>query len=302
MFSYRISAIAMLAVFGLMVGTVCADAVSVGNSALIGELDYSDTFTLNANRVDGTVISGVGAQVENCYDNPARSWPATNFGYFKTDASVSTVTGIVWPGGSGAGSATGMIESVGKQSKNFGFAYDLRTVFTVQYDVVYNPQADRYNITINTAPNGLAGANGLSIFFRKPGEPHGYPEIGLYNPGVGEKNLGFTPNIDDGWHNIAATFDLENGLLDIYVDENNLGQIDLTTFENGAFWSRITAASNDYINLGWETLNAAYTGTPAFWMDNVQIGAPGVIPEPSTLALFATGLIGLLAYAWRKRR
>ena len=25
------------------------------------------------------------------------------------------------------------------------------------------------------------------------------------------------------------------------------------------------------------------------------------IPEPSTLALLATGLIGLLAYAWRKR-
>ncbi|MBU4273117.1 MAG: PEP-CTERM sorting domain-containing protein [Planctomycetes bacterium] len=27
-----------------------------------------------------------------------------------------------------------------------------------------------------------------------------------------------------------------------------------------------------------------------------------VIPEPSTLALLATGLIGLLCYAWRKRK
>ena len=26
------------------------------------------------------------------------------------------------------------------------------------------------------------------------------------------------------------------------------------------------------------------------------------IPEPSTITLLATGLIGLLAYAWRKRR
>jgi hypothetical protein len=25
-------------------------------------------------------------------------------------------------------------------------------------------------------------------------------------------------------------------------------------------------------------------------------------PEPSTLALLATGLVGLLAYAWRKRK
>ena len=32
------------------------------------------------------------------------------------------------------------------------------------------------------------------------------------------------------------------------------------------------------------------------------IYGPGVIPEPSTLVLLATGLLGLLAYAWRKRK
>ena len=26
------------------------------------------------------------------------------------------------------------------------------------------------------------------------------------------------------------------------------------------------------------------------------------VPEPSAIALLATGLVGLLAYAWRKRR
>jgi len=34
-------------------------------------------------------------------------------------------------------------------------------------------------------------------------------------------------------------------------------------------------------------------------IDSVKIG---VVPEPSTLALLATGLLGLLAYAWRKRK
>ena len=31
-------------------------------------------------------------------------------------------------------------------------------------------------------------------------------------------------------------------------------------------------------------------------------GTLTVIPEPGTLALLATGLIGLLCYAWRKRK
>jgi hypothetical protein len=40
-----------------------------------------------------------------------------------------------------------------------------------------------------------------------------------------------------------------------------------------------------------------------FWTvyDNVRLTSESV-PEPGTLVLFATGLIGLLAYGWRKRR
>lgn len=35
--------------------------------------------------------------------------------------------------------------------------------------------------------------------------------------------------------------------------------------------------------------------------DNVTLDAAAV-PEPSLLTLFASGLLGLLAYAWRKRK
>ena len=41
------------------------------------------------------------------------------------------------------------------------------------------------------------------------------------------------------------------------------------------------------------------TGGSTFGIDNVRFSA---VPEPSTFVLLGTGLFGLLAYAWRKRK
>jgi hypothetical protein len=49
-----------------------------------------------------------------------------------------------------------------------------------------------------------------------------------------------------------------------------------------------TNADDDLNNLTLDVASASFTG--------------GTIPEPSTLALLAAGLAGLLCYAWRKRR
>ncbi len=68
--------------------------------------------------------------------------------------------------------------------------------------------------------------------------------------------------------------------------------------------------SNNWSDLG----RAALTTTPAALIEvgdaSSRISADfvlasmraGVVPEPSTLALLVTGLIGLLCYAWRKRK
>ena len=51
---------------------------------------------------------------------------------------------------------------------------------------------------------------------------------------------------------------------------------------------------------GYDTINLSGAGQP--FMDSIQLMGTGTVPEPTTLVLVLTGLIGLLAYAWRKRK
>jgi hypothetical protein len=46
--------------------------------------------------------------------------------------------------------------------------------------------------------------------------------------------------------------------------------------------------------------NAPYVTGPQYQFDNVRCDV--VVPEPGTVALLVSGLVGLIAYAWRKRK
>ena len=70
-------------------------------------------------------------------------------------------------------------------------------------------------------------------------------------------------------------------------------------------WSFTTDTSSSYtgktmaIRLGGGTNN---NGSYCFF-DNIHLYGPtGVVPEPSTVALLISGALGMLAYAWRRKR
>ncbi len=285
-----------------------AAAVAVGDSSLIGQLDYSDTFSIGAgNPGERYGISyGVGGYplpedllpVENSYGNPARAWSPARWS-LNNDA-VFLSGSLIFPGGSGAGSISGFTQTGG--GVDFGIEYGLRSNFVAQFDAVQT--IDRVDITISGARDGLAGANGLSVFFRADGfqSPSGTSaEVGIYNPSIGEVlttlDTGLAGLTVGEWNNYAVHFDLDSLQLGIYANEVFLGAVDLTTFGGplwpadgavvapGAFAGVIDATTNGAVSVG------AFGGDRV-WTDNFQIGA--VIPEPSTGSLALLAVFGLL--------
>ena len=290
--------------------------VPVGQSSLIGQLDYSDTFTGNddgglvPDRVYGGLRGQEAYMVENTYGNPAAQFtqlrndpgviPARPFQSFAADreGTPGLVPGTAspYPGPSGAGTNTGFMQSGG--GIDYGIPYGLRDEYIVQFDAT-QPN-DRVDITSAAVPGtiGAAGAPSLSVFFRGPGwatnATHGN-NISLYNgvtdtpirgqPGYEEFSTGLS-DITRAWHNYAVRFDAANEEIEIFLDEVSLGVIDLNTFAGGIY----AGFSNAAVSVGG-------TAGDRIWSDNFQVGAP--IPEPGTLAASA---LGLLVLAARPRR
>lgn len=113
-----------------------------------------------------------------------------------------------------------------------------------------------------------------------------------------------TTNITSGWHHVAMVYDQDtDDHVNLFVDYVQEGAID---YDDGDPTGLIGGTSDLKIGLngaGNLGFNGAidYIRLSNVALDSSQfVGAP--IPEPSTIVLLATGLLGLLAYAWRKRK
>ncbi|CAN5176088.1 hypothetical protein BH23VER1_BH23VER1_33050 [soil metagenome] len=247
--------------------------VRVGESALIGTLHYSDTFTIGPDAEtperQGYVAQtfplpdGVGA-VEDTYGNPLRSWGdgAESMWSIATDDSNLPTGGSPYLAPSGAGSDTGFTQRGG--GGDWAIEYGLSDHFVFQTD--YVQQIDRVDMTVGTVPGDIFGAGNISVFFRVTNHPQ-HPEIGIFNAGVGESDTGFESTIAAvaTWNNYALRVDIPNDQIEVYVNEASVGIIDLATLNGGTYAGIL---SNEFIGVGG-------AGNDRQWSDNFQVGLPG---------------------------
>ncbi len=289
--------LAAIAAFPCLTGTLHAAGVMVGNSTLIGVLDYSDTFTgtadggTNANRPYVAAVQPAPTYViEKTYGHPSASFFSTGQAAGVASFSIASDTqGHVLPEtptftGSGAGSATGFTQT--GTGGDWGVPFGFRTNYIVQVDAV--TVADRIDITSGTAPNI---GSGLSVFFRGDGTGN----ASLYNGAVDTPIKSVIPTFSTGitgsgqWTNLAVRFDTVGKQLEIYVNQVSKGVIDLNTFAGGIYAN----FSNAVVGVGGSG------GTQnRIWTDNFQVGAP--VPEPGS-ALLGLSAFGLFVFR-RKRK
>ncbi len=287
----------------LSTGAAHALGVAIGGSSLIGTLDYSDSFTGTdaggrPNRPYQAAVQPAPAYlVENTYGKPAISFQIdTGFSFAADSAGTpGLVDGVpayplgMAPNASGAGSNTGFTQTGG--GIDYGIPYSgLRTSYVVQVDAVQ--VSDRIDISSGSA-RGIFAPQSLSIFFRGDGSGN----ASLFNGSTDTPIRSIIPTFNTGitgagqWNNYAVHYDALAERIQLFVNQNSVGTIDLNTFAGGIY----AGFSNDFVGAG----AGLAAGESRTWTDNFQVGA--LIPEPSTAALVLGGLALIGSLRGRKR-
>jgi hypothetical protein len=264
--------------------------------------------------------------VQNIYGNPAQQFtqtrddggvspPRPNMS-FAGDNGGTTGPGLSngnanqqYPGTSGAGSSNGFTQAGISTGATFdyGIPYldasgfsSLRRQFVVQFDAVQTP--GQVHVNVGPAAGSIVQRNSLTVAFNgdNPADAARANTVSLVTYTTTD-GLTFTPvetvvpGISTGlagnrqWHNYAARFDADANKVQVYLDEQSLGTVDLTTFAGGIY----ADFSTDAINVG-ASAGAGTTSTGAgnrVWTDNFQVGSVAV-PEP-----VAAGFVGLFGMA-----
>jgi hypothetical protein len=269
-----------------------AAGVSVGSSSLIGILDYSDTFTGTdaGGRPSRPYVAAVQPAeayiVENTYGKASISFDIGAGFSFAADSTGTPglVDGLpayplgLAPNASGAGSDTGFTQTGG--GLDYAIPYSgLRTSYVVQVDAIQ--VGDRIDISSGAGP-GIFSTQSLSVFFRGDGSGN----ASLYNGATDTAIQSVDPTFNTGitgsgqWLNYAVRYDMAAHEVELFVNQNSRGVINLLTFAGGIY----DGFSNQFVGAG----GGLAAGENRTWTDNFQVGS--VIPEPGSAAFVLAGL------------
>jgi hypothetical protein len=104
-----------------------------------------------------------------------------------------------------------------------------------------------------------------------------------------------------GYHIYQLVYDKTADTAAVYVDGTSVASITRAQADGGLLSGEVNFGS--ITSYGKGSANYAYVAIEAghhVYSDLNAFSSP--VPEPSTIMLLTTGLVGLLAYAWRKRR
>ncbi len=256
-----------------VVVVLAASAVLLLNCPVQANTIVSDAFT-------GTNGAAIAGRTPDTADLPGGVYVATNGSYPATIQSGS------------ANLSTDLGESVTIASAG---SYVKPTVLTISASLYEG------NLTADTPPEATTGP-GLGFYSSQGGGGSGWNNFtGLFlNPNgnlelVSPQHIGVAGDAYVGvwnsaiYHTLSYTVDTVAGAISNVVLDGTSYSFPATTIFAGA-------SATQYAGFCVESTTAGRTGS----VENFVVSGP--VPEPSTLLLLATGLLGLLAYAWRKRK
>jgi len=198
-------------------------------------------------------------------------------------------------------SAQGLLGDANCGPNGSGTGNDGVNEYTMIFDVLASKPTSGYVSLLESNPSNTKDSH---VAIKDNGDTGSFGGIHTYNGTVSWSQ----------WHRLAVAVDLSNGVMKAYIDGDYVGTTTgLSCNNDPALWAMppydhsfllLTDKDGDMTGSGY--LNSVYfTNCVMSDAEITALGGPnamGIIPEPNTLALLITGLVALLAYAWRKRK
>jgi hypothetical protein len=189
-----------------------------------------------------------------------------------------------------------------------------------QADIIVNANSDFTTFEGSGLPTSWAGTDGSGagignkttdspdgsawtmVYYASLGQGGGYGGTpNMYFPVAGDYTLSWLasriPSYDWGAsHLLVRLFDVTAGTNPVY---NEVWSTDLPNTPTYGSYSSTFTVDASQVGHSFEILVQNWGGASFVNIDNMRLTCS---PEPSTVVLLVSGVVGLLAYAWRKRK